>query len=66
MIATLMPNGKVVFTDKIENYTQLVLPNGHYAYSSEYDPITNGVVPLSYKVRSDSFLQEPTPVLRSP
>ena len=50
MIATLMPNGKVVFTDKIENYTQLVLPNGHLAYSAEYDPITNGVVGLSYKV----------------
>lgn len=48
MHAALMENGKVIFLDKLENYTQLVLPNGHYAMSSEYDPINNTVVPLSY------------------
>jgi len=33
-----------------QDYTQLKLPNGKYAYSSEYDPNTNQVVPLGYKV----------------
>jgi hypothetical protein len=37
-----------MFLDKIENYTQLVLPNGQYAYSSEYNPYDNTCVPLSY------------------
>lgn len=50
MMAILMPNGKVVFADKIENYTELILPNGQFAYSSEYDPVTNEVVALEYKV----------------
>lgn len=49
MHAGLMPNGRVFFLDKIENYTQLKLPNGQYAYSSEYDPNTNTAVPLSYQ-----------------
>ena len=49
MHATLMPNGRVVFLDKIENYTQVNLTNGSYAYSSEYDPVTNAVVPLTYQ-----------------
>ncbi|RDL31534.1 DUF1929-domain-containing protein [Venustampulla echinocandica] len=48
MHAALMPNGRVVFLDKLENYTQLRTPNGFYAMSSEYDPETNAVVPLSY------------------
>lgn len=52
MMAILMPNGKVVFADKIENYTELILPNGQFAYSSEYDPVTNDVVALEYKVCS--------------
>ncbi|EEH41932.2 glyoxal oxidase [Paracoccidioides lutzii Pb01] len=52
MSAALMSNGRVVFVDKVENYTQLVLPNGQYAYSSEYDPETNEVVPLSYKTNA--------------
>lgn len=47
-----MPNGRVVFLDKVENYTQLKLPNGYYAYSSEYDPATNQVVPLAYKTNA--------------
>ena len=49
MHAALMPNGKVIFLDKIEDYTQLKLANGQYAYSAEFDPTTGEVVPLSYK-----------------
>jgi hypothetical protein len=33
MHAALMPNGRVVFLDKIENYTQVNLTTGGYAYS---------------------------------
>lgn len=49
MHAGLLQNGRVVFLDKVENYTQIKLPNGQYAYSAEYDPATNNVVGLSYK-----------------
>ncbi|KAF2735174.1 glyoxal oxidase [Polyplosphaeria fusca] len=52
MHAGLMPNGRVVFLDKVENYTELKLANGQYAYSSEYDPATNKVVPLGYKTNA--------------
>ena len=53
MHAGLMPNGRVVFLDKIENYTQLRVPaTGYYAYSSEYNPATNQVVPLAYKTNA--------------
>lgn len=52
MHAALMPNGRVFFLDKIENYTQLVLPNGQFAYSSEYNPADNTRVPLSYKTNA--------------
>ncbi|PGH12647.1 hypothetical protein AJ79_04145 [Helicocarpus griseus UAMH5409] len=52
MSAALLMNGRVVFVDKIENYTQLVLENGQYAYSAEYDPETNTVAPLAYKTNS--------------
>lgn len=52
MHAGLMPNGKVVFLDKVENYTELRLPNGQYAYSSEYDPETEKLTPLSYKTNA--------------
>lgn len=52
MHAALMPNGRVVFLDKVENYTQLTLPNGQYAYSAEYDPANNTVVPLSYETNA--------------
>ena len=58
MHAGLMPNGRVVFLDKVENYTQLKLPNGQYAYSAEYDPATNNVVALAYKVTSSSLNQD--------
>ncbi|KAI5286304.1 hypothetical protein KEM54_006892 [Ascosphaera aggregata] len=52
MHAALMPNNRVVFLDKIEDYTQLKLDSGYYAYSSEYDLETNNVVPLAYKTNS--------------
>lgn len=48
MHAALMPNGKVFFLDKLENYSQIATPDGHYYMSSEYDPKTNKVVPLRY------------------
>jgi hypothetical protein len=48
----LLPNGKVVMFDKVENYTQLKLSNGQFAYSSEYDPKSNTVVPLAYKTNA--------------
>jgi phage portal protein BeeE len=50
MHAALMPNGRVVILDKVEDYTQIKLSNGKYAYSSEYDPATNKAVGLSVKV----------------
>ena len=52
MHAALLANGKVVFLDKVENYTQLKLPNGYYAYSSEYDPETNEAVGLAYETNA--------------
>jgi len=52
MHAGLMPNGRVIFLDKVENYTQLNLTDGQYAYSSEYDPATNKAVPLAYKTNA--------------
>ncbi|KAF2254806.1 carbohydrate-binding module family 18 [Trematosphaeria pertusa] len=52
MHAGLMPNGKVVFLDKVENYTELKLSNGQYAYSSEYDPNTQKLTPLAYKTNA--------------
>ncbi|KAI8902207.1 glyoxal oxidase N-terminus-domain-containing protein [Globomyces pollinis-pini] len=45
-------NGKVIFLDKVENYTQATLPNGQYAYSSEWDPATGSGVPLAYKTNA--------------
>lgn len=49
MHAGLLQNGRVVFLDKVENYSQIKLPNGQFAYSAEYDPATNTVVGLTYK-----------------
>jgi hypothetical protein len=49
MHAALPLNGRVVFLDKIENYTKLHLPDGQFAYSSEYDPVANTAVALAYK-----------------
>ena len=50
MHAGLMPNGRVIFLDKLENYTQIKLSDGYYAYSAEYDPATNTAVGLKYEV----------------
>ncbi|KAK6372102.1 hypothetical protein LTR64_004016 [Lithohypha guttulata] len=47
MHAALLPNGKVVFLDKLEKYTESKLPTGRYAYSVEYDPTTHELSPLS-------------------
>ena len=55
MHAGLMPNGRVVFLDKVENYTQIKLPDGQYAYSAEYDPETNKAVGLQYYVCTTSL-----------
>ncbi|KAK9491770.1 glyoxal oxidase N-terminus-domain-containing protein [Lipomyces doorenjongii] len=52
MHAGLLPNGKVVFLDKVENYTQIKLGTGYYAYSSEYDIESNTYVPLAYKTNA--------------
>ncbi|KAK6502166.1 hypothetical protein TWF506_002761 [Arthrobotrys conoides] len=52
MHAALMPNGKVVFLDKVETFSQLRLRNGQYAYSSEFDPNDGQVVPLAYKTNA--------------
>ncbi|KAF4310289.1 putative glyoxal oxidase protein [Botryosphaeria dothidea] len=52
MHAGLLPNGKVAFLDKVENYTQVKLPNGQYAYSAEFDTAKNTYVPLSYKTNA--------------
>lgn len=49
MHAALLPNGRVVFLDKIENNTRIELANGQIAYSAEYDPATNDRVGLAYK-----------------
>lgn len=52
MHAGLMQNGRVVFLDKVENFTQLTIPaTKQFAYSAEYNPATNEVLPLQYKVR---------------
>ncbi len=52
MHAALLPNGRVIFLDKVENYTQLQLANGRLAYASEYDPVTKELVPLAYKTNA--------------
>lgn len=52
MHCALMPNGRVFFLDKLENYTQLTLSDGYYAMSSEYDPEENTAVPLAYSTNA--------------
>ncbi|KIW73986.1 hypothetical protein PV04_02059 [Phialophora macrospora] len=44
--AVIPPSGQVLFLDKVENYTELRLPNNRYAYSSIYDPETYTLAPL--------------------
>lgn len=64
MHAGLMPNGRVIFLDKVENYTELKLADGQYAYSSEYNLDTNNATALSYKTNAfcsgGSFLPDGT------
>lgn len=45
--AVLPPSGKVVFLDKVEDYSELCLPNQRWAYSSIYDPGIHKLTPLS-------------------
>lgn len=52
MHAGLMPNGRVFFLDKLEDYSELRTPDGYYAMSSEYDPETNTAVPLAYRTNA--------------
>ncbi|RFU35047.1 hypothetical protein B7463_g1328, partial [Scytalidium lignicola] len=52
MHAALLPNGRVMFLDKLENYTQLRTPDGYYAMSAEYDPVTNIPFPLAYSTNA--------------
>lgn len=58
MHAGLMPNGKVVFLDKVEETTQIGRfkggpHDGQYAYSAEYDPVAmTPPKPLGYSVRA--------------
>lgn len=54
MHAGLMQNGRVIFLDKLENYTELTTPDGNYAMSSEFDvtpgsPTEGTAVPLYYQ-----------------
>ncbi|PGH13292.1 hypothetical protein AJ80_06403 [Polytolypa hystricis UAMH7299] len=52
MAAAVMSSGQVIFIDKIENYTQLVLDTGQFAYSAEYDPRYNYAIGLPYKTNA--------------
>ena len=47
------PNGKVIFLDKVSDYTLERLPNGHPSYSAEFDPKTGKAELLAYS--SNSF-----------
>ncbi|KAK4555299.1 hypothetical protein LTR86_007596 [Recurvomyces mirabilis] len=64
MHAALLPNGHVVFLDKVENFTNAHLPNGQLAYSTGYDPVANTFFPLAYKTNAfcsgGSFLPDGT------
>ncbi|KAI1005692.1 hypothetical protein K3495_g2532 [Podosphaera aphanis] len=52
MHAGLLPNGKVFFLDKLENYSQIRTSDGQYAMSAEYDPITRRPIALSYSTNA--------------
>lgn len=52
MHAGLLPNGRVLFLDKVETFTKVKLANGRFAYSAEYDPATNQVVGLYYETNA--------------
>lgn len=44
--AVLPPSGQLLFLDKVEDYSELRLPNDRGAYSSIYDPDTHHLTPL--------------------
>ncbi|RKF61376.1 Aldehyde oxidase GLOX [Erysiphe neolycopersici] len=52
MHAGLMPNGKVFFLDKLQNYSQIKTEDGEYAMSAEFDPETRKPIPLSYSTNA--------------
>lgn len=53
MHSALLPNGNVVFLDKVENFTYAKLSStGQFAYSVEYDPATGQAIPLAYKTNA--------------
>jgi len=52
MHAGLMQNGRVIFLDKMETSAQIKTTDNEWAYSAEYDPATNQVVPLKYKTNA--------------
>ena len=49
MHAALLLDGTVMFLDKIENRSQLFLPDGRKAYSSIYDPGSQTLAALEVK-----------------
>jgi len=53
MHAALLPNGHVVFLDKLENYTEARLQNGRYAYSTVYNPLNLELKPQA--IPSNAF-----------
>lgn len=53
MHAALLPNGKVVFLDKVENYTEAKLNSGRYAFSTIYNPDTHEL--RAQRVPSNAF-----------
>lgn len=53
MHAALLPNGHVVFLDKLENYTEARLQDGRYAYSTVYNPLNLELEPQA--IPSNAF-----------
>ncbi|KHJ35015.1 putative glyoxal oxidase [Erysiphe necator] len=52
MHAGLMPNGKVFFLDKLQNYSQIRTKDGEYAMSAEFNPKSGRPVALSYSTNA--------------
>lgn len=46
MHAALLPTGDVLFLDKLENYTELRLLSGRFAYSTLYNPNNHVLTPV--------------------
>ena len=64
MHAALLPNGNVVFLDKLENYTESKFQSGRYAYSTVYNPddyeLQSLVVPSNAFCCGGAFLADGT------